>query len=347
MSVFRIIQEDDVINDKSIVTSGLFQDGVSSITNFFTSSVQSGSTGDYSLDVYRFSPATNASASVQFGVAYGHYAGSGSKGGVGVVGERPSKAVHSQFNQLINPAQTTRFVFGSHTAEDIFVIAMNRARIREQMEPGGWELHLSGSNAGPAGTKIKLIDDSATNKGGNDARRNFSPEYNIVSGTLVGGRVVATQATEEGSNGTYGKFYPSIGVLVLNVHRLEQDLTDKSGGHFKSGSNADGGNNDAFVELLQNASYFSAKRQEEITSTHYFVRAKAGDFNATTNESYYTESVAGVKRIVPGLLNDPKTYITTVGMYNDSNELIAIAKLSKPIIKSKSREALIKVKLDF
>lgn len=347
MSVFRIIQEDDVINDKSIVTSGLFQDGVSSITTFFTSSVQSGSTGDYSLDVYRFSPATNASASVQFGVAYGHYAGSGSKGGVGVVGERPSKAVHSQFNQLINPAQTTRFVFGSHTAEDIFVIAMNRARIREQMEPGGWELHLSGSNAGPGGTKIKLIDDSSTNKGGNDARRNFSPEYNIVSGTLVGGRVVATQATDEGAAGTYGKFYPSIGVLVLNVNRLEADLDTPSGGQFASGSNADGGNNDKFVTLLQNASYFSAKRQEEITSTHYFVRAKAGDFNATTNESYYTESVAGVKRIVPGLLNDPKTYITTVGMYNDSNELIAIAKLSKPIIKSKSREALIKVKLDF
>ena len=34
-------------------------------------------------------------------------------------------------------------------------------------------------------------------------------------------------------------------------------------------------------------------------------------------------------------------------MYNTDNELIAIAKLSKPIIKSKSREALIKVKLDF
>ena len=71
MSVFRVIQEEDVINDKTIVTSGLFQDGVSSITTFFTSSVQSGSTGDYSLDVFRFSPSTNTSASVQFGVAYG------------------------------------------------------------------------------------------------------------------------------------------------------------------------------------------------------------------------------------------------------------------------------------
>ena len=56
MSVFRVIQDDDVINDSTIVTSGLFQDGVSNITTFFTSSVQSGSTGDYSLDVFRFNP---------------------------------------------------------------------------------------------------------------------------------------------------------------------------------------------------------------------------------------------------------------------------------------------------
>ena len=45
--------------------------------------------------------------------------------------------------------------------------------------------------------------------------------------------------------------------------------------------------------------------------------------------------------------NDPKVYLTTVGMYNDSNELLAVAKLSKPLLKSFSREAIVKVKLDF
>ena len=77
------------------------------------------------------------------------------------------------------------------------------------------------------------------------------------------------------------------------------------------------------------------------------VRATSKEFNNTTNETFYTESVAGVKRIVPGLQKDPKTFITTVGLFNSENELLAVAKLSKPIIKSKSREALIKVKLDF
>ena len=71
------------------------------------------------------------------------------------------------------------------------------------------------------------------------------------------------------------------------------------------------------------------------------------EFNATTNETFYTESISGVKQVIAGLASDPKTYITTVGLYNSDTELLAIAKLSRPILKSTSREALIKVKLDF
>ena len=44
---------------------------------------------------------------------------------------------------------------------------------------------------------------------------------------------------------------------------------------------------------------------------------------------------------------NPKTFITQVGLYNNSNELLAVAKLSKPLLKSYSKEAIIKVKLDF
>ena len=52
MATFKIFDTaEDVVNNTSIVTSGVFQDGVSSITTFFTSSVQSGSTGAYYYDV--------------------------------------------------------------------------------------------------------------------------------------------------------------------------------------------------------------------------------------------------------------------------------------------------------
>ena len=347
MAFFKDLTDDDKVSDVAIVTSGLFQDGASNITTFFSSSTQNTNTGDYNVDVYRHNPATNASASVQFGVAYGHLEGSGSLGTVGATGDRTTAAVYGQFNNMINPPQTTKFTFGPNpSVKHFYALSFNRARIRESMEPGGWELHISGS-VGGAQKLIKLIDDSSTNKGGNTNQRNFAPEYNIVSGTLVGGTTINTAANAEpASSGSYGTFYPSLGVLLLNPDRLK-DTVKGPNLITTQASNTDSRNNARLFDSIKSGSYFQAKRQEEITSRHFFVRAKAGDFNSTSNETYYTESVAGVKQIIPGLKTDPKTYITTVGMYNDDNELLAIAKLSQPILKSKSREALIKVKLDF
>ena len=46
-------------------------------------------------------------------------------------------------------------------------------------------------------------------------------------------------------------------------------------------------------------------------------------------------------------LTDPYTYITTIGLLNDANELIAVAKTSQPVAKSFDKEVLIKVKLSF
>ena len=348
--MYRNFGNNDTSTDIGVVTSGVWQDGASNIETFFTSSTQYTNTGDYNIDVYRYDPANNASASVQFGIAYGHRDGSGSLGTKGATGDRTTAAIFGQLNNLINPPQTTTFTFQDNTtSKQCYAIVLNRARMREAIEPGGWELHLSASRqgniAGVTGSVLKLIDDSSTNNGGNNFQRNFAPEYNIVSGTLVGGTTIKTAASAEGANGSYGTFYPSLGVLLLNPEKISQD------GHLQlitaSGSNSDDRNNKKLYNAITDGGYFQMKRKEEITSTHYFVRATSQEFNATTNETFYTQSAAGTKQIIAGLATDPKTYITTVGLYNNDNELLAVAKLSQPILKSTSREALIKVKLDF
>jgi len=340
--MYRNFTNNDTSTDIGIVTSGVWQDGASNISTFYTSSTQYTNTGDYNIDIYRYNPANNVSASVQFGVVYGHKEGSGSLGTKGATGDRTTAAIFGQFNSLINPPETTAFTFQNNTtAKQVYGIVLNRARMREAIEPGGWEVHLSAS----AGGAIKLIDDSSTNKGGNTNQRNFAPEYNVVSGTLVGGVTINTAASAEDSTmGSYGTFYPNLGVIILNPERLSGAPL---GLLTASGSNTDSRNNKLMYNAITTGKYFQMKRKEEITSTHYFVRATANEFNATTNETFYTESISGVKQVIAGLASDPKTYITTVGLYNSDTELLAIAKLSRPILKSTSREALIKVKLDF
>ena len=161
---------------------------------------------------------------------------------------------------MINPPNTTRFKFGGNsTVDQVYAIVFNRARIREKLEPGGWELHL---NAG--GSTIKLIDDSSTNKGGNTSQRNFAPEYNIVSGSLSGGTTIVTAASAESSGvGSYGLFYPSLGVLLLNPLRLQSEPLNLI---TVSGSNSDDRNARLFSDAVKVGASFQAKRQEEITS---------------------------------------------------------------------------------
>ena len=101
------------------------------------------------------------------------------------------------------------------------------------------------------------------------------------------------------------------------------------------------------VQAINSGSLFQARREEVVSSQHFFCRARTSEFNSTSNPTYKTGTGAD-RDIREVFKNDPKTYITTVALYGDEvSQPLAIAKLSQPILKSKSREALIKVKLDF
>ena len=89
---------------------------------------------------------------------------------------------------------------------------------------------------------------------------------------------------------------------------------------------------------------FKLNSQETLTSDFVFVRVRNTDFNYSTNPSMISGSGEFVHS---SLINNPQTFITTVGLYNDANELLSVAKLSKPLVKDFTKEALVRVKLDF
>ena len=81
------------------------------------------------------------------------------------------------------------------------------------------------------------------------------------------------------------------------------------------------------------------------------------EFNFSSNPTYSTGSkvaksgggfdvTTGLFK-VPSFQGDPRAYITQVGLYDNNNDLLAVAKLSQPVLKSFSREAVVKVKLDY
>ncbi len=80
----RFRDDEDIITSiQQTISSGMWSGGTGTLSSFYTSSVQSGSTGQYYYDVYKTDPASDSEAEIQFSVAYGHKGGSGSLGQTG------------------------------------------------------------------------------------------------------------------------------------------------------------------------------------------------------------------------------------------------------------------------
>ena len=334
-----LVSSDVVTNVKDTVSSGMWADGASSITTFFTSSTQSGSSADYYLDVYSANPQSDSTAKPQFSVAYGHFNGSGSLGAVGVDGNRASAAIYRQLtNTLLGPTEE-KFTFAGSganiTPDYVYAISIARQQLREKMDPGNWEIHISGSG----NKKYKFIDDSGATS--NPTVNQGGRVFNIVSGSISGGTTSTHTAAASQGNGAYGLFYPDLGILVFNGPALNASASLST----NTTSNTAGGNVVEFYEDIRVASYFQARREEVITSQHYFCRVPNKEFNFSSNPTFTSGSNGDFT--VGTFFKNPKTFITQVGLYNDNNELLAIAKLSKPLQKNYSKEAIIKVKLDF
>ena len=139
-----------------------------------------------------------------------------------------------------------------------------------------------------------------------------------------------------------------MGMLILNGDAMNASASF----NIVSGSNVAGDNAWKLYTAISGAmsadrvnNAMQARNEETVTSTHFFVRIKNGEYNFSNNPTFTTGSVGEFAQAT--FIGDPKTYITTVGMYNDRQELLSVAKLSQPIQKSFSNEALVKVKLDF
>jgi hypothetical protein len=348
-----ITEEDKRTNVLSTISSPVWSGATATLTSFYTGSTQSGSSGNYYYDIFD-KVGTDSTRVVQFAVAYGHIAGSGSLSTV--AGNNPSKAVYRQIRNVCikNTTSDTFFNFNAngdsggstYNAADIFVINVNRARYREKLDPGNWELHLTGSH----GNFIKLIDDSgATADSSIKASQRI---FNVVTGSISTGvaKIKTDAATQSTTNGSLGYFYPELGLIVLNAQAISASAADGVAGT-TDGINltrSSGTNDNSAYELvtaIQGASYFQARREEQIKSSHYFCRVKSDQYNYSQNPTYFSGSNAELKN--PTFVQDPKSYITTVGLYNAYNELLAVAKLSQPLLKSRDREAVIKVRLDF
>jgi hypothetical protein len=350
----RFGEFDQVTGKVEVVTTGMWSGDEGSLNAFYTSSTQAAaSSSNYYINVYNEN-ATSASAAVQFAIAYGHKYASGSvdldtSNGNSTLA---TKATYAQYRSILLEQDDEFFTFysssaaGTHDSSDIYVVNISRARYKEKMDAGNWELSLSGSNG-----ISTFIDDSG--KKFSDTIGKAGRVFYIGSGSLnLGTQNEATVNTLTASNGQgFGLFYPDQGLMVLNpaaVHSVigaSKDSGSVNGKTLYTGTAYEGKNQYLLYNAINGGADFEARRTENVSTSHYFVRATNREFNFSNNPTFTTGSDGTFSEST--FERDPKTFVTTVGLYNDANEMIAVAKTSQPIPKSFDKELLIKVKLDF
>lgn len=188
----------------------------------------------------------------------------------------------------------------------------------------------------------------------------------VTTTSLTGGTV---GTIIDSDNNRIGLVFYEKGVIVIDI-RKTFDITELLSGdiHEVSGDANQGGLSSVtditLIELLQrgtmddvidhiasmrfgrsNTAALSFLNKTFVNSTIYFCKASPSQFNYSSNPTFVDEN--GLIRVVDQDDLNPFTFITTVGLYNNLGELLAVAKTSRPIEKNETIDLSIRVKLDY
>lgn len=343
MSFTKLDPTDFVVSSDSIV-SPAWSTNSPTLTAFYLPAT----TSSFYIDVYN-TTYNASSAAVQFSVAYGHIYGSGSAPLNSLVPQNtPSRITFGQYRNLVygDAEKNVNFGTGNTSSVDLVAIPIDRNRYKGNLFPGTFNLQLG---YGSYAQKLQLTDNS------NDISTvnylDCGRAYDIVSGSngTAANSPLLSGASAKGytSAGSYGLYLADIGIILLNPKALQ--LSTGNGGlgiSFTTSTTAANGyyNNATMLEAITSGSSFSLNAQETVSSDYAFIRVKNAEYNYTSNPSFTSGSG---NLVYSNYIYSPQTYVTTVGLYNNNNDLLAVAKLSKPLVKDFTKEMLIRVKLDW
>ena len=351
MKIFDI--PNDTITTQITVTNGFFDGGVGTLagSNLSTSSLSTTQKSYYYNLQYN--------SKDHFSVTYGHILGSGSAEESATI-EGTTQAIYKQFYNFTEPsAENIRDGAGwsmidgtdsgnAVTQEGVYIIAAERLQMKDRLNPGTWTVTLSGSTTAGVGASLNLTDDSKTVEAESAP---FGTRYHIVEGSA--GTVTTAYTTK-----TYGFFYPDAGLMVLSANALSSSLPGSGSSFNNSGGSVGEGSglaqNLTVTDATDNA--WKLTRAIQLGSTtlrseeqqfvyDYFCRAKSSEFNLSQNLTFWSGSTYEIRH--SDMVTNPQVFISEVGLYDAQKSLVAVGRLSSPINKNFSSEAIVKVRLTY
>ena len=231
------------------------------------------------------------------------------------------------------------FADNDNQMKECYFVNFSRLITKDQIKKGSFSITLgSGSFGNPFNVTKVLTDVSASETAGTNNKGNAG-EYGVLYDNDV----------KDGTG--YGLVFYQAGICVITAsvwngllgsdyYRIPGEATTQNIPTCMK-STTISGNCDALRHRIQNISY---NNTTEINSSIYFCRVPHTKYNYSANPTYTSGSKVRVKTVAS---DTPVAYITTIGLYNASNELMATAKLSEPLRKDPSNEITLRVRLDY
>jgi hypothetical protein len=263
---------------------------------------------------------------------------SGSYDGTSVVGTTIKDAVFFTFKRLFSRDQLKRETYALrmfYSGSDVTVSDLTSSGTSENIYTDlGSSTNVNYSFTG--GSVGTLVDTATTNAVGLiwhdqgiivlDANKVFNPTQSIT------GSIQSITTLTEPFTGSL--LYSGTGdANALFASASIDDILDYVCATRFTGS-------DATVMAFQN--------QTNINSSVYFCRFQADRFNYSSNPTY-TDNDGRIVVIDPGQEDIQRSFafVTSIGLYDADNNLLAVAKTSRPILKNYQREYTVKVRLDY
>ena len=330
-------------------------------------------------------PYLSSSANHIFDLTYG-YSNNSELSGSGHVQNADKIHIYNQMAQLLSGHDTNGNIRefdedGEHASgtkiKEAFFVNFARLLQKDEVKKGTFSLEIgvSGSNDdAAAGNNLAAFNGMNFAKTVKIVDSSGSSGYKINSPAGEYGILFATSSKSDGSEEPLhldatgipvGLIYYQAGVAVVSSS-IFKDFADGGilnntgfgslnmlspasgttgtgfdGLKFTTGSSISG-SCDAIRNRVKNISF---NNTTELNSTIYFCRASHNEFNYSSNPTYI-DSTSQI-RVKNSSLDQPTSYITTIGLYSADNELLATAKVSEPLKKTPDTELTLRVRLDY
>jgi len=289
-------------------------------------------------------PYLSSSANHIFDTTVGYSANSGLSGSASVQNTKKIN-IYNQMAQILVEKdvngniqefdQDGNISAGGTKMQECVFISLARLLTKDEVKKQSFSLQVLTGGANSAPSDIETVSDY-----------NALTEYKVNSPAGEYG-LLYTSSTGITTSSAVGHLYYQAGIAVLTASVFDGEFgpMNVSIGTASINQVLTGGTIESSSTGLRNRWYnLDFNNTTELNSSIYFCRANSNEFNYSSNPTY----LSGSKLVVKNDFDDtPVSYVTSIGLYNDKNELLAVAKLSEALKKDPTNELTLRVRLDY